>query len=87
MGQRLIFGYVMSLFLSDFDLIFAVFVFLLFLSAQYTSWSKALTQQRVFQKKPFQNCILGSSILYFPPWGQCQKPELPGDGCESCWLC
>lgn len=34
MGQRLIFGYVMSLFLSDFDLIFALFVWLCFLSAQ-----------------------------------------------------
>lgn len=66
MGQRLIFGYVMSLFLSDFDLIFAVFVWLCFLSAQYMSWRKALTQQKAFSKGTFPELRSGYSMLYFP---------------------
>lgn len=72
MGQRLIFGYVMSLFLSDFDLIFALFVWLCFLSAQYMSWRKVLTQQKVFSKETLPKWRSGYCVLYFP-YGEVPK--------------
>lgn len=70
MGQRLIFGYVMSLFLSGFDLSFALFVWLCFLSAQYMSWRKALTQQKVFSKETLPKLHSDYYVLCFACRGE-----------------
>lgn len=82
MGQRLIFGYVMSLFLSAFDLSFALFVWLCFLSAQYTSWRKALTQQKAFSKGTLPKLHPGSCVLCSARGMHC--PEM---GFHSIWRC